>query len=109
MAMARLARDSRLETREARSRLKQRHAPYWRQIYTGVAIGYRKGARGGVWLVRKLEGEDYTFTRLGSADDHADANGIDVLSYAQAHEKALEVSNTKTTGGPYAVRQAVDA
>jgi integrase len=107
--MARLTRDARLETRDARGRLKQRHAPHWRQIHVGLSIGYRKGKKGGVWMVRKLNGHDtYIFDRLGNADDHADANGIDVLSYAQAHAKALEVSDKKprATYVPYTVKQA---
>lgn len=108
--MARLTRDARLETREARTRLKQRHAPYWRSIHTGLSIGYRKGTRGATWIVRKLEGDDnYTFKSLGYADDSADANDIDILSYKQAHNKALEVSNTITVGGPYTVGQAAAA
>ncbi len=44
-AVARLSRDARIETREARSRLKQRSEPYWRQLQAGLVVGYRKGAR----------------------------------------------------------------
>lgn len=87
--MARLSRDARLETREARSRLKIRHEPYWRSIHPGVALGYRKGARGGVWLARKLEGKAYRKSTLGRADDVADADAETVLNYAQAHKAAL--------------------
>ena len=105
--MAKMARDYRMETRDARSRLKQRHQPYWRQIHTGLSIGFRKGKRGGTWMVRKLGTDgNYGFEKLGIADDHQDANGIDVLSYAQAHRKALENSNQKTHGGPYTVGDA---
>ncbi len=87
--MARLSRDSNLETRTARARLKQRHEPYWRQIHPGLAIGYRKGKRGGVWVARCATESGYSHTRLGKADDHADPNGIDVLSYKEAHRKAI--------------------
>ncbi|MFQ5994274.1 MAG: tyrosine-type recombinase/integrase [Acidiferrobacterales bacterium] len=110
--MARLTRDARLETREARSRLKQRHAPYWRQIHIGLSIGYRKGKKRGIWIARKLNGGDaYTFQRLGNADDHTDANDLDVLSYAQAHAKALGVSNQEADGGHplrYTVSEAAE-
>ena len=104
--MSRLTKDSRIDTREARTRLKQRHDPYWRQLYSGLAIGYRKGKRGGVWVVRKLIDKDqYTYDRLGFADDRQDANDVDILSYTQAHRKALEFSNTETYG-PYTVGEA---
>ena len=63
--MARLARDPRLETREARSRLPVQHEPYWRQITTGVFIGYRKGKLGGAWYARYLHNGGYIKKRLG--------------------------------------------
>lgn len=86
--MSRLTRDVRLETREARSRLKQQHEPYWRLVHQGLYIGYRKGPRGGVWFLRRLVGRRYLKSRLGLADDTRDANGAQVLSYKQAHKKA---------------------
>lgn len=105
--MPRLTRDARLESREARSKLKKRRPPYWRSVHQGLAIGYRKGEKGGVWMVRKLVGDDkYSFQSIGNADDYQDANGIDVLSYQQAHRKALDESNRKTPGGPYTVDDA---
>lgn len=109
--MPRLTRDARLETREARSKLKKPQsgrAVFWRSIHQGLAIGYRTGEKGAVWIVRKLIGGDqYTFQTLGQADDRQDANGVDVLSYQQAHRKALEFSNLKTVGvGPYTIGEA---
>ena len=50
--MARQVRDSRLETREARAKLKQGDEPYWRLIHEGLHLSYRKRTRGGVWMVR---------------------------------------------------------
>lgn len=91
--MARIARDARIETRDARARLKNRHEPYWRSINPGLAVGYRKGARGGVWRVRVRVGDAYRYGTLGTADDHADADGITVLSYAQATRLALDYAD----------------
>jgi integrase len=87
--MPRKVRDTRLETRDARDRLKPKHEPYWRQIEPGLFLGYRKGARGGVWFSRRLKDGSYKHKRLGKANDHADANGIDVLDYAEAQRKAI--------------------
>ena len=90
--MARQARDARLETREARRRLAVAHEPYWRQIHPGLFIGYRKGETGGTWIARLLEGGRYRKRRLGIADDHQDADGESVLTYAQASRKTLAIA-----------------
>ena len=39
-------------------KLKTRREPYWVKIHQGLAVGYRKGARGGFWIGR-LYDEDY--------------------------------------------------
>jgi integrase len=108
--MSRLTRDARLETRQARSRLKARHEPYWKQIHPGLSIGYRKGARGGVWMARRLLDGKYAKKTLGTADDTADADGMEVLDYKQAHLQALEFNPTpeQRARGPYTVRDAMD-
>jgi integrase len=57
-----------------------------------LALGYRKGARGGSWLAR-LHDEDTgkrIQERLGTSDDTLDADGIAVLSFPQAQAKARE-------------------
>jgi integrase len=93
--MGRLSRDARLETRDARARLKVQHEPYWRQVTPGLFLGYRKGTRGGVWLVRKSEDGQKIKRTLGAADDYQDANNIDVLNFKQAHRKAVEFAEAK--------------
>lgn len=104
--MARLARDARIETREARTRLKQQHEPYWRQIHPGLFVGYRKGATGGVWFVRMLNDGKYTKKRLGVADDHRDADGDGVLDFRQAQRKACDYAEN---GGHVVIQQQVEA
>ncbi len=54
-----------------------------------MAVGYLKGSRGGVWRARAYQGGAYRKGRLGSADDHADADGRSVLTYGHAVEAAL--------------------
>ena len=92
--MARKVRDTRLETRDARAVLKRKHEPYWRQIEPGLFLGYRKGARGGVWFVRRLVNGTYKYEKLGRANDNVDSNDIDVLDYSEAQRKAIGVSDT---------------
>jgi len=115
--MARTARDTRLDTRNARLKLKQRREPYFRTIHEGCAIGYRKGSRGGFWIARHYTTEEgRRYESLGVADDVADADGLAVLSFTQAQEKARKwfgklarMDAGEVTEGPYTVTQAIDA
>ena len=89
--MARSTRDPRLETRTARLELAVRREPYWKSIQKGLAVGYRKVGRdkAGSWICRAydpIRGRQYK--SLAPADDFADADGSQTLSFDQAQEKA---------------------
>jgi integrase len=87
--MARTLQDAKLDTRAARLRLKKRREPYWRSISEGLAVGYRKGAKGGTWIARHYSAEHgRRYQSVGTADDIADPDGAHVLSFAQAQEAA---------------------
>ncbi len=87
--MARTVRDTNLESRTARTRLKARATPYWRLIDQGAHLGYYKGQRAATWVARFFLGSGrYATTKLGAADDIQDADGATVLSFAQAQHKA---------------------
>jgi len=99
--MSRSISDAPLTTRAARERLAARHQPYWKGIDAGAAVGYRKGVRGGVWLVRLADpdaGGGYRQEVLGRADDALKASAEDavkagdkpVLDYRQADKLARE-------------------
>jgi integrase len=106
----RTLRDSKLDSREARSRLKVQGKPYKRLIEPGLHLLYRRLAgRPGSWGVRRYLGNQvYLESSLGAvADDYADADGATVLSFAQAQVAAL-AHKPKATG-PLTVRQAVEA
>lgn len=113
--MARLSRDSRLETRDARLRLPVAHEPYWKLLSPGIFVGYRKGPKGGVWIVRvsgKAVGKDagYLKKAIGAADDTADSNGVDILTYKEAFTAALAFAeDCKTHDKPAARYTVVDA
>jgi integrase len=94
--MARLRRDARLETREARLRLpvSATRDAYWRIIEPKLSIGYYKGPQGGIWFVRSRKGNRYIKARLALADDASDSNGTTILSFAEAQRKALGESET---------------
>ena len=114
--MARTLRDAKLDTRSARAKLKARREPYWRSISEGLAIGYRKGAKGGTWIARHYSSDHgRRFRALGTADDVANADSEHVLSFSQAQTTGRRwfaelASGDRTDGahGPYSVAQALD-
>jgi hypothetical protein len=68
IALPRQVRDSSLETRTARSRLKTRHKPYFRLIEPGLHIGYRKLSSGpGTWVVRRYRGRGAYTVEIGAS------------------------------------------
>jgi len=88
--MARSTRSSALENRTARLKLptEKRHAV---SIGKGLLLQYRRGANSSTWYAKILKGDDkYLFRTLGQADDHQDANGVDILDYFQAQDKARQ-------------------
>ncbi len=118
--MARTVRNDKIDTRSGRLGLTKRKAPHWTTLSAGLAVGYRKGAKGGSWVVRVYDPETRAqFTdALGAADDHLDADGSKILTFAQAQAKAREFYARKQRelsgdyvaagDGPYTVAKALD-
>src|SRR5262249_30231349 len=89
--MARRVLDKRLDSRDARRRLKIRGKPYYRTIERGLHLGYRRLGDGqaGTWVARHYIGEQqYEVERIGAADDKSDADGTAILNFWQAQDKA---------------------
>jgi integrase len=89
---------------------------HWRSIERGLHLGYRRIKTGaGTWWARHYLGDQqYETESLGIADDLSDADGVAVLDYWQAQEKArhrmvqrAHAAAGKT--GPYTVADAMDA
>lgn len=93
--MGRLVRDVRLETRSNRLKLRPAKHPYWRSVSTGCHLGYYRGLRAGSWVarIRQRRAMGYFQRSLGVADDVRDADGIEILDYRQAQERALKWFN----------------
>jgi integrase len=114
--MPRQVRDSALETRTARSRLKPKHTPYWRLIQSGLHLGYRRRQSGpGAWIRRRWSDGKYAVENLRTpdgkliiADDYEDADGTSVLSFAQA-QKLAAVERTAARTKARTVADALDA
>jgi integrase len=87
--MARTVRNPKIDTRSARAKLPARREPYWTVLSAGCALGYRKGAKGGTWIVR-FRGDDgrQHYGPLGAADDARNPDGLSVFGFTQAQERA---------------------
>jgi integrase len=111
--MARRVRASTLENRSARLKLTPRKKPYhFVVIAPGIAVGYRRCAGPGRWVLRAADGHGaYWTSTIALADDHEDADGTAVLSYFQAQDKARILVRGDNAGGdrPASVGDALDA
>lgn len=115
--MARLVRQTSMETRSARGRLTERAEPYWATLDQGLHLGYRKRRTGGTWTARRRNTHGrYVEVKLGIADDTEDADGTTILNYRQAQEAArkwIAVETRRDHGldpaaqGPYTVADSL--
>jgi integrase len=80
--MGRTVEDAPVTTAAARSRLSP--GLHWRTIGPDVHLGYRKGVRGGRWVVRWREDAGYRQETIGPADDLLTADDVSTLSFHQA-------------------------
>jgi integrase len=92
--MSRVLRNTLLENRTARARLKPRAKPYKAKIQPGLDVGYRPAKKGaGSWLAILYLGQQrYHFASIGTADDHADADGLTIFSWGMAQEEARKIA-----------------
>lgn len=82
--MARRIKNVKLDTRTARRDLRQDKNPYWTRIDRNSHLGYRKGAKGGYWIVRIRLEDGFRMQSIGTADDTSDADSLEILDYFQA-------------------------
>jgi integrase len=114
--MARTVPDANLGTRTARAKLAVQHKPHYRLIEPGFHLGYRKlgNDRPGTWVARRYDGKGgYAVENLRTsdralvlADDYEDADGVRILSFAQAQQQARGARTTKS--GPLTVSVVLD-
>lgn len=83
-------KSNRLESREARKKLPSSPDPHWRSVGKGIAVGYRKPAKGpATWYVRRFNGTHYSKEAIGETDDEHPADGIR-LSWSDALRQAID-------------------
>jgi integrase len=115
--MARLTTEFDIRTAASRLALPLRAEPYYRDIASGIALGYRRGQRGGSWLARiwNPTKKAYNETKIGRADDNgAKANEAGTFSFDQAAKKAQELlayADARRVSGvaPKSEKKTVDA
>jgi len=117
--MSRVTQETNLQSPAARARLPIRAEPFYRNVQQGLAVGYRRGKRGGSWLARIRHPDHATYgeIKLGRADDMGAADGGVTLTYdqavkaardAQALEDAKRVSGVIPGAGKLTVNDLLD-
>lgn len=90
--MASHLRNSKLDSKAARGKLAARGKPYFFDLGSRLALGYRRGKNARPWLARIYVGEEkYAFEPIGESDDNLDANGVTVFTFDQAQDRAREL------------------
>jgi hypothetical protein len=109
--MARRIKDASLDSKAARRKLTPRSKPYWRSVERGLHLGYRRHAEmAGPWIVREyVGGQQYREEAIGIADDLSDADGVKILTYWQAIDKARARTKDRALDVPasYTVAAAI--
>ena len=107
--MPKKVRESALDSRAARAKLRVSGKPYYRALGPELHIGYRKGKDARRWVARVYTGSgQYVVETIGHADDIADADGIHVLDFWQAQEKARQLQQCRGDApGRYTLQKAI--
>jgi integrase len=99
--MAKTLSESPLTTRNARASLPV--GLHWRRIDPETHLGFRKGKRAGVWLVRWRDGKGYRQAPLGTADDAIKAGTLSfdaALKAAREHVEKARADAAAEAAGP---------
>jgi len=108
--MARTLVEASLTTRNARAGLPP--GLHWRGLDPDVHLGYRKGKRGGVWLVRWRAGDGYRQAKLGTADDALHVGTIDFNGAIKAARETIEKmradAEAEASGPPLTIMLAIE-
>lgn len=89
--MAKTLTEAQITTAKARSRLES--GLHWRRLDAEAHLGYRKGKRSGVWVVRwrnHHDGANYKQAPVGVANDVNDKHAEGTLTFEQAVARARE-------------------
>jgi integrase len=109
--MAKTLTEAKLTTREQRKKLPV--GVHWRGIDPEVHLGYRKGKRGGSWLVRWYDGKKYQQQTFGTADDELREGTLDFGAAVRRARETVETerrnARAAAAGPTLTVRHAVES
>jgi len=109
--MAKTLTEAKIAGRAERKRLAV--GKHWRGIDPDVHLGYRRGKRGGVWVVRWYVGGAYRQQTLGTADDEIQEGTLDYNTAVRSARDVVEAERRKArqaaAGPTLTVREAVEA
>jgi integrase len=94
--MAGKIRHAKLESRTSRKQLQRGRNPHWQSISAGRAhLGYQiwPDDQAGRWILRRNIGGEYHSETIGRADDRDPADGVSILTFAQADAKARTMAD----------------
>lgn len=87
--------------------------PLFIRIAPGVGLGYGRNRTAGTWVPRVADGAGANKTKaIGTADDFDDPDGVAILDFGQAQDKAREYGRARQGIGrakPVTVHEALDA
>jgi integrase len=86
-----------LKTKTARFMLEPRAKPYKTSIGHGLTLGYRRLLNGpGSWTAIGADGKGGQWSEcFAKADDQSDPDGVTVLDYRQASERAIDLAKAR--------------
>jgi integrase len=99
--MAKTLKEAPITTANARGKLPA--GLHWKGIDPEVHLGYRKGRRGGVWLVRWRHGTGYRQMPIGTADDVIKEGTLDfnaAVKKARNEVAAARIAAKASADGP---------
>jgi len=82
-----------LDSKTARLKLPVRKKPYTNRAAPGIRIAYRRNEGPGTWSV--LGGGGLWLKKIGIADDLEPADGVNVLDYWQASDRARDLARAR--------------
>src|SRR5262245_14755046 len=85
------------QTKAPRLKLPVQGRPHWLSLTIGISLGYRRTEGVGTWSVRIADGKGgASIKKIAAADDHARADGKNIMDFTQAQAAALRYA---TSGG----------
>jgi integrase len=90
-----------MSTRTARKSLTRGRQPHWNALAARAHLGYQRwpDEKAGRWILRRRIAGRYSMMTIAAADDAIASDGVGTLTYDEARERALELSQSERVAG----------